>query len=86
TNGGFAKGNNLGIAHASGDIILLLNSDTILTEDSISNTAAFLNTCDNPGFVSCRLVYEDGIYQRNARAFRSIRNEVLDCFRPFLYL
>ena len=32
-NGGFAKGNNLGIAAASGDIILLLNSDTVLTED-----------------------------------------------------
>src|SRR4051812_12404319 len=38
TNGGFAYGNNLGIQHASGTRILLLNSDTALTEDSISKS------------------------------------------------
>src|SRR4051794_26006845 len=35
-NLGFAKGNNLGIAHARGEFILLLNSDTILVNDAIS--------------------------------------------------
>ena len=35
-NIGFAKGNNIGIAKASGDVVLLLNSDTELVEDSIS--------------------------------------------------
>ena len=37
-NSGFAKGNNLGIQHALGDIILLLNSDTYLTEDAVSKS------------------------------------------------
>jgi len=35
-NGGFAKGNNLGIGFATGELILLLNSDTYLSEDAIS--------------------------------------------------
>ena len=38
-NGGFAYGNNLGIAQATGDHILLLSSDTVLTDDSIGHSA-----------------------------------------------
>lgn len=85
-NGGFAKGNNLGIRHATGDIILLLNSDTILTEDSISVSAHCLSENSRFGVITVRLVYEDGKYQNNARAFRSIRNEILDLLRPLLFL
>lgn len=83
-NGGFAKGNNLGIKNAKGDIILLLNSDTILTEDSINISATKLGQIANVGFLTCKLVYEDGKYQHNARASRSIRNELLDIMRPLL--
>lgn len=85
-NNGFACGNNLGIAHAKGDVILLLNSDTILTEDSISICAKALEVRTETGFLTCRLVYADGKYQHNARAFRSIRNELLDLARPLLKL
>ncbi|RYZ94416.1 MAG: glycosyltransferase family 2 protein, partial [Sphingobacteriaceae bacterium] len=83
-NGGFANGNNLGVEHARGDVILLLNSDTILTEDSISTCSKFLQQDDSLGAISPSLVYEDGKYQHNARAFRSLRNEFLDVLRPFL--
>jgi GT2 family glycosyltransferase len=85
-NGGFAKGNNLGIQAASGDIILLLNSDTILTEDSISIAALKLQQLPDVGALSIRLVYEDGKLQHTARRFRSIKNELLDILRPFLLL
>lgn len=86
-NGGFAQGNNLGIAHSSGDIILLLNSDTLLHDDCISKAATFLQNAGNDiGVVSAHLTYNDGKYQHNARAFRSIRNELLDLFRPLLLL
>ncbi len=85
-NGGFAKGNNLGIAAATGDIVLLLNSDTILTEDSISMAARKLAALPDVGALSVRLTYTDGKLQHTARRFRSIRNEVLDLFRPFLML
>lgn len=36
-NVGFSKGNNLGIKQCSGNYIMLLNSDTILFENSIEN-------------------------------------------------
>lgn len=87
TNDGFAKGNNRGISHASGDIILLLNSDTVLTEDSISIAANYLaNDAGNISVLTTHLTYADGVYQHNARAFRSIRNEFLDLCRPLLKL
>lgn len=85
-NGGFAKGNNLGIEAAKGDIILLLNSDTVLTEDSISIAAKKLQQMPNVGALSVRLVYPDGKLQHTARKFRSIRNEILDILRPFLLM
>ncbi|RYD59315.1 MAG: glycosyltransferase family 2 protein [Sphingobacteriales bacterium] len=85
-NSGFAKGNNLGISRATGDMILLLNSDAYLKEDSISITANYIKNNPKAGFVSARLVYEDGKYQSNARKFRSIRNELLDLARPVLML
>lgn len=84
-NGGFAKGNNLGIQYAKGDIILLLNSDTIVTDDSISKAAIYLEE-HSKYVLSTKLTYEDGVYQKNARKFRSIRNELLDMLRPILYL
>lgn len=85
-NNGFAKGNNLGISHAKGDVILLLNSDAYLKEDSISVAAQCVKENRSIGFLSARLVYEDGKYQSNARKFRSIRNELLDLARPILLL
>lgn len=85
-NGGFAKGNNLGIKYASGDIILLLNSDTLLTEDSISMAAKIAVAHPDVGPLTVRLTYPDGKLQHTARRFRSIRNEVLDLFRPVVKL
>ncbi len=85
-NGGFAKGNNLGIAAARGDVILLLNSDTVLTEDSISLALAELKRHETIGPLGVRLVYPDGKLQHTARRFRSIRNELLDLARPLLKL
>ena len=84
TNGGFAKGNNLGIAQAKGDIILLLNSDTWLTEDSVGIAAKHLTAHQQIGALTVRLVYPDGRLQHTARKFRSIKNELLDLWRPLL--
>ena len=80
-NGGFAYGNNLGVAAATGEIILLLNSDTVLTEDSISQSARYLTAHPGAGVVSCRMTYPDGRIQYTARRFRSISWELLDLFR-----
>ena len=85
-NGGFAKGNNIGIAASKGNVILLLNSDTILTEDSIAIAAQELARDNTIGALGVRLTYTDGRLQHTARKFRSIRNELLDLARPVLKL
>jgi len=84
-NLGFAGGNNLGIQHATGDTILLLNSDTYLTEDSISLSLAQLQKDSSIGVLGCRQLFPDGAIQYSARRFRSISWELLDLFRFLLY-
>jgi len=81
TNAGFAKGNNLGISHASGDIVLLLNSDTYLTEDAIGNAAMALKMQPGTGVLGVKMRYPNGSIQHTARRFRSIGWEFLDLFR-----
>lgn len=80
-NGGFAYGNNLGIQRAKGDYMLLLNSDTILTEDTISKAVSYFRSQSDAGVVGCRMIYLNKAIQYTARRFRSIRWELLDLFR-----
>ncbi len=81
TNTGFAGGNNAGIAKAKGDLLLLLNSDTYLTEDAIGKAAAWFASLKNPGALGVKMKYPDGALQHTARRFRSISWELLDLFR-----
>lgn len=80
-NGGFAYGNNLGIEQATGKFILLLNSDTILIEDSIGKCLCYFYQHPEAGVLSCRMIFPDGKVQYTARRFRSISWELLDMFR-----
>lgn len=80
-NLGFSKGNNLGIKQAKGDVILLLNSDTYVTENVLFNTLAYFKLLKNVGFLGIKMLYPNGKIQYTARKFRSIGWEVLDLFR-----
>ena len=80
-NGGFAYGNNLGIHRAGGEYILLLNSDTILIENSVFKCLSYLKTCKRAGAIGCRMIFPDGAIQYTARRFKSIKWELLDLFR-----
>ena len=51
TNLGFAKGCNLGIQAASGEYVLLLNNDTVVTKDWLSGMLATLNSAPDIGIV-----------------------------------
>ncbi len=84
-NGGFAKGNNLGIEAASGEFILLLNSDTYLIEDAVSKTINYYKKGNLKGIIGCKMIYPNGNIQHTARKFRSISWELLDVFRFLLY-
>jgi len=80
-NVGFAKGNNLGIKHATGEIILLLNSDTYFTENVLIKALTKFKMLSNIGFLGVKMKYPNGKVQSTARKFRSIVWELLDLFR-----
>jgi GT2 family glycosyltransferase len=80
-NVGFAKGNNLGLQHAQGVYILLLNSDIELTENSIEVCLNKIKQGEKIGVVSPKLVYPDGQIQHVAGRFPSISYEFIELCR-----
>lgn len=59
-NLGFAKANNLAIHQCKGEYILLLNPDTIVIEETISETLRFMDTNPKSGAVGVRMIKSDG--------------------------
>ncbi len=55
-NGGFSKGNNLGIKKAKGKYILLLNPDTLLVENSLKIMFAWMEAHSEVAVASCQLL------------------------------
>jgi GT2 family glycosyltransferase len=80
-NLGFAGGNNLGIQQAIGDSILLLNSDTLLIENSIGLSLERMRQYPSIGVISCKLVYPDGNVQHSFARFPSIWRNLFELFR-----
>ena len=80
-NAGFAKGNNLGIAHSSGEYILLLNSDTELCNNAISLALETFKNKSNVGVMSAKLIYPSGEAQFVCRRFPSIRLTIFEFLR-----
>jgi GT2 family glycosyltransferase len=59
-NAGFPKGNNIGVAVAQGDYILILNPDTVLPEDALEKALAHYEQLDNPGILGVKLLDGSG--------------------------
>lgn len=55
-NGGFAKGNNLGIKQATGKYILLLNPDTLFLENTLKVMFSWMESHTDVAVSSCQLV------------------------------
>lgn len=64
-NLGFAAGNNLALNKAKASNYLLLNSDTLVKENSLNNLLNFAQKTDF-GIISCRTIYPSGAFQPNA--------------------
>lgn len=79
-NLGFAAGNNLGLEHARGERVLLLNSDTELRNDAIAIALEALEE-EDVGVVSSRLVSPDGSLQHPCRRFPGILRELAEALR-----
>ena len=55
-NIGFPKGNNIGVAHARGEYICILNPDTVVAEDTFSKILTFAKGQNKLGIIGCKLI------------------------------
>lgn len=85
-NLGFAKGNNLGIEQATGEYILLLNSDCELINNAPLLSYEYMEANKNCGLSTVQLKYPTGKLQYNCRRFRSISWELLEIIPLYLLL
>ncbi len=81
TNVGFARGNNLGVAVAKGEFILLLNSDAFLQNNVALLLVNFLKEHPDVAAVTGHLRHADGRIQHNCQRFPSIRYQLFELFR-----
>lgn len=78
-NLGFARANNLGYRHSSGDALLFLNPDTSVHDSAITRMYSALTSSDRIGIVGCRLLNSDGSLQTSCvQAFPTILNQLTD--------
>lgn len=71
-NLGFAKACNQGIRRATGNVVLLLNPDIIVSGNAIEDTHHFLCSHDDIGVVGCKLLNPDGSLQYSCRQFPTV--------------
>jgi N-acetylglucosaminyl-diphospho-decaprenol L-rhamnosyltransferase len=71
-NVGFARGNNIGIAAASGRYLLLMNADAWPAEGGIDALVACSERSPRTAIVGPRLLNEDGSLQRSVRGFPTL--------------
>jgi GT2 family glycosyltransferase len=71
-NGGFTKGNNMGIKKGKGKYILLLNSDIILQENSIKSMFDWMEDNKDVAVSGCKLLNTDKTIQSNGGYFPTL--------------
>ena len=76
-NGGFSAGNNIGIEKASGEYVLLLNSDTLVRPGAIELLVKTLENNPDIGMASPRLEWPDGAPQESCFRFHRPINEMI---------
>ncbi len=84
-NTGFTGGNNIGVENATGEYLLLLNSDTELINNAPKICYDYITANIAVGMVTCQLLYPDGKIQYNCRKFRTIGWELAEVL-PFFRL
>jgi GT2 family glycosyltransferase len=82
-NLGFARACNQGMAAATGDLILLLNSDTYVTDDVVGRAARRLSERTDVAMLGCEVRYPDGRRQHTANRRLGIRRSLVE--RLWLY-
>ncbi len=71
-NRGFTVGNNQGIAAANGRYLLLLNPDTEVLANAITELVQYMDAHPEVGLVGPQLLHSDGQVQSSRRRFPSV--------------
>jgi GT2 family glycosyltransferase len=78
-NLGFARANNLGFEYASGEYLLFLNPDTVVSRLALEVMVEQLRSIPDAGIVGCKLLNTDHSLQTSCiQRFPTIINQVLD--------
>jgi len=77
-NLGFARAVNKGITVAKGDMILLLNSDTLLIDDCLTSMASFLTSHINAGVCGVQLIFQNNKLQNSVDMIPNIFTQILN--------
>lgn len=80
-NLGFSKGNNLGLSHAIGNTLILLNSDTVLINNALKIAHNLLIRDPSVGVLCGQLLNMNYIVQPAAGRFPSLKRELLELLR-----
>lgn len=73
-NAGVARGRNQGLRRADGDLVILLDDDTVVSSDFVSHAMVEMSIASGIGILGPQLVGEDGVIQPSARTYPSVRN------------
>ena len=80
-NNGFAAGNNQALRIATGKYVLLLNSDTIVWENTLENIYNYMEKHTDVGACGCRVLLENGELDKACkRSFPNVKNSFFRLF------
>lgn len=79
-NEGYARACNLGIGMTCEPYVLVLNSDTVLSPDTVSELVDFLDANPGVGVAAPRLLNSDGTIQLSVREFPSVKDAFMHAF------
>ncbi len=77
-NVGFTRGNNIGLEHARGAYLLLLNPDTEVSPDSLGKLLDFLIRHPRAGIVGPHTLNSDGSHQSTRRRFPTLMTGIFE--------
>ena len=66
-NSGFSKGNNRARPYVNGKLVLFLNPDTLVKNDTLFKTVRYLKERKDVGVVTCKLILPDGTLDKDTR-------------------
>ena len=75
-NVGFGKANNQAFAQATGEYLLLLNSDAFITAGCVQRMLEVMETYPDTGAAGCKLLNEDMSLQRSCYSFPTLATEL----------